>query len=493
MKKKTIILFLAILLIGGIIRLYDPAFRSLWGDEAHSIYSALHFSYDNLLHDSHFPLYFLLLSIWIKIFGCTEFVLRSFSILIGVVSLFVFFLITRDWFDDDISLIALLLMATSPLAIMHSQEIRMYGLLMMFSMLSCWTFWKLAKKPSILDFGWYFIATILLLLTHIYACLIFLCQIIYALYLAIYKKKGLKILSLQSLIAILVAPLFIRILNLNLMALMQGIPDMAFSVFPGYLKFILIYFVLTLGETMAPWHFLVAIPAGLIVLALLLLGLQDIKKHDLIGFLWLASLVPILIAAFILKPTMPKFLISALPFFLLLLAIGLKNISSLSLRYFLLAVLVICQLASVKNYFSLAEYHNSNQIEPWRSVAALIKQEQQPKDIVLASNHFVVNHLLNYYLNLANHANMPIFDLEIEKADLDNKNIQRIWFVTNIHDDRQFPPGYIERVKAKIGNRYRLISTNKYIPYEATLVSKLPINRHEDGSYRICLELYERR
>jgi len=493
MKKKTWICLLIILILGIVLRLYDPTFRSLWGDEAHSVYSALKFSLSNLLHDSHFPIYFLLLSFWINLFGCAEYTLRLFSILIGISSLVIFYLIAKEWFDDEVGLIALFLLATSPLAIMHSQEIRMYGLLMMFSLLSCWTFWKLIQKQTLWGFVWYLIISVFLLFTHIYACLIFICQMIYAFVRMICKKSDFRILASQVLVGVLVAPFFIKILELNLMSVMQGTADMAFAVFPGCIKFILIYFVLTLGETMAPWYFLFVIPAGLIVLTLLLKSLRDIRNNKLIGFLWVLIFVPIFIAAFVLKPTMPKYLILILPFFIMLLAIGLKNISNLYLRYFLLAVLVFCQLVSVKNYFSLQEYHNSNQIEPWRAVAAQIHQNSRSNDIVLASNYFVVSRLLNYYLNIVGQTNCQVYDLETNKLNLNDKTIKRIWFVTNIHDDRQFSSGYISSIRSILEKHSKPMSVKKYIPYEATLVSKLPIKRHDAGSYRIIVELYNKR
>src|SRR5258705_3967471 len=56
--------------------------KSLWLDEAYSVLVAKqHFSemLVSLRHDTHPPLYYLLLSIWTKLFGDVEIALRSLS------------------------------------------------------------------------------------------------------------------------------------------------------------------------------------------------------------------------------------------------------------------------------------------------------------------------------------------------------------------------------------------------------------------------------
>ena len=96
-------------------------------------------------------------------------------------------------------------------------------------------------------------------------------------------------------------------------------------------------------------------------------------------------------------------------------------------------------------------------------------------------------------MKITAHNDIPIFDLEKVKFDFSSREFKRIWFVTNIHDDRAFPQGFVESVRTKIKERYRLILEKKYIPYEATLAAKASINRHKKDSYRITVSLYESR
>ena len=69
MNRKYIWWFIVVLLVAAAIRFYDPTFRSLWGDEGHSVFVAQAFNNDfraaaiGLVKDSHLPVYFLILSL----------------------------------------------------------------------------------------------------------------------------------------------------------------------------------------------------------------------------------------------------------------------------------------------------------------------------------------------------------------------------------------------------------------------------------------------
>ncbi|NQT30051.1 MAG: glycosyltransferase family 39 protein [Candidatus Saganbacteria bacterium] len=502
MNRKTLIWFLLILIFASALRFYNPIFRSLWGDETHSFYLAQEVSSDpiglatlNLIKDSHLPVYFILLSAWTKLFGVGEYILRLLSILIGLSSIIAFFFFARKIFDDKTALVSMLLLAISPLALMHSQEIRMYGLLLLLSILSSFYFWNLVSgKRNLLVSTAYFVASFLLVMTHIYGSLIIAAQFIYLVFSLWQEKKTstfLHILTLQILVGALALPAYIAMLFVNFSAVISGTSDMAFSVFPWYLKLPLVFFVLSLGETVAPWNLMIVLPAAIVFGFLFLWNLKRLPDKRIV-YLLILCLFPILFSVLFLAPTMPKFLIITLPFYLLLIGYSIVRVKKVSLRCGVILVIILLQAYSIHNYFNLVSYHNSNQIEPWRDVATSIKEQYRKGDSILSSNHFVVYRLLNYYLNITGHVNAPIFDLEEVKINLADEKPERIWFVTNIHDDRAFPPGYIDRIKAALEENYTLKNEQKYIPYEETLVSKLPIKRHQPGSYRVRVRLYKK-
>jgi hypothetical protein len=210
---------------------------------------------------------------------------------------------------------------------------------------------------------------------------------------------------------------------------------------------------------------------------------------------------------------MPKYLILVLPFYLILIARSLSGLSSMHLKCFLAGVICLTQIFSLYNYFNLKEYHNSNQIEPWREVATSITDQYQKGDIVLATNRYISFRILGYYLNALHDVNYPILCLEKNVHSLVDPKARyivafgvrgqstrlidlpgrRLWLVSEIHDDQIFPPGYLDKVRNTLAKRYYVSREERYVPYEMTLAARLPKKRHALTSARIEVDLYARK
>lgn len=126
-----------IVLMGFALRVYRLEQQSLWWDEiytvARSIMSAPELI-ENLFESRvHLPLYFLLIQAWAEI-GRSEFVIRYFSVLFGVLTLPLMvqtgrLLDGRFANGRRVGLLAAFLLAISPFHIWYSQEARMYTFL----------------------------------------------------------------------------------------------------------------------------------------------------------------------------------------------------------------------------------------------------------------------------------------------------------------------------------------------------------------------------
>lgn len=500
LRNQASFIFILIMAIASIIRLYNPTFRSLWGDEAHSIFKAFEFlgnpvdTISDLIKDSHMPAYFAFLSVWMRIFGMNELALRLLSALIGIAAVAALFFFARRLLDEKTALISTFLLAFSPLAVMQSQELRVYGLLLLLSILSTHYFWRLLSgKQTLTTAIGYVLFTILLGLTHLYAALIIAAQFVWLIYMYYKEKEHAKfvnILLLQMLSVLLISPFYIKMILMNFSGAMDPNADMAFAVFPSYVKPFLFFFVLSLGETLAPWNYMLVIPAGLIFSFLFIRAFKWISDKRVV-FLMIMLLLPVLLSAFLLKPTMPKYLILTLPFYLMLLGYSLSKLKSKMIFWTLIAAITCFQMISVINYFNLTDYHNSHQIEPWKKVSSMIARGYQNGDIIIETNEHISGHILQYYLNIIGRKNYPIMD--IRNIDIKSLKVRRFWLVTHIVDERALPQGFIERFLKSAGKRYKLVSEDKFIPYGSTLVSKVPINRHKSGSYRIIIRLFDRR
>ena len=120
-----------ILLFGFVVRLISLN-QSLWLDEATTALVAK-MSLGDLFTkflpgDFHPPLYYLILNFWTKIFGYSEISLRMPSVIFGVGTVYLAFLISKKLFSEKVGLISAVLLATSGLSIYYSQEARMYAL-----------------------------------------------------------------------------------------------------------------------------------------------------------------------------------------------------------------------------------------------------------------------------------------------------------------------------------------------------------------------------
>lgn len=122
-----------IVLVGVVLRFWQIGAKTVWLDEAFSIWIARH----PLLElwgwlvriDQHPPLYYSLLHGWIALFGDLQGAVRAFSALCSTLALPFFFGAARQLFDRPTALIATLLLAVSPFHVRYAQEARMYGLL----------------------------------------------------------------------------------------------------------------------------------------------------------------------------------------------------------------------------------------------------------------------------------------------------------------------------------------------------------------------------
>lgn len=115
--------------------------QSVWFDEGYSIMVAQQ-SVSEVLSltavDAHPPLYYLLLKVWMVLFGSSELALRSSSVLCGGFSVIVMAYLLKDLFSRRIALIAVPFLAFAPFLIRYNYEIRMYAFVMLIGLIATW-------------------------------------------------------------------------------------------------------------------------------------------------------------------------------------------------------------------------------------------------------------------------------------------------------------------------------------------------------------------
>ncbi len=139
-----------ILLLALVIRLINLGGRALWYDEAFAVLFASKglsaMLYGTLTPvaggaaDIHPLLYYGTLDVWMRIFGESAFAVRFLSVVYGVATVAMVYLLAKSLFDAKTGLMAGVITAIAPFHVQYSQETRMYALLGLLLMAASWCF-----------------------------------------------------------------------------------------------------------------------------------------------------------------------------------------------------------------------------------------------------------------------------------------------------------------------------------------------------------------
>lgn len=191
-REKLWLLLLLVLAAG--IRFYNLDYKSLSIDETIGSYYArepLARIVIMTINDVHPPLFYLVHHFWLQVFGPSEWAIRSLSILFALGSLVLIYLLARQLFSASVAWISALLLTLSPWHIWISQNGRSNSMLIFLVLLSTLFLFRLLQDPQKRWFVWYGITTLLALLTHYFAFMIWAAQTLYV----VWQKPDLKRVS----------------------------------------------------------------------------------------------------------------------------------------------------------------------------------------------------------------------------------------------------------------------------------------------------------
>lgn len=140
MKRAWVFVLLAVLAATS-LRFFRLEAQSYWNDEGNSRVQASRAWAEivaNTAADIHPPGYYLALSAWRDLLGESEFGLRSFSALAGVLAVALAARVARHWGGWRAGVVAASLTAVHPFLIYYSQEARMYAWLSVWAVAAFW-------------------------------------------------------------------------------------------------------------------------------------------------------------------------------------------------------------------------------------------------------------------------------------------------------------------------------------------------------------------
>ncbi len=118
------------------------------------------------------PLYYLLLRGWVALAGASEYALRFFSLLFGVLAVPLTYALGRRLLNRPAGLAAALLVATSPYLVWYGQEVKMYTLVTALAVLAVYSLRRVVVGGGVRWWAAMVVATSLAFYLHILAALL---------------------------------------------------------------------------------------------------------------------------------------------------------------------------------------------------------------------------------------------------------------------------------------------------------------------------------
>ncbi|MFC2173330.1 glycosyltransferase family 39 protein [Acidobacteriota bacterium] len=383
--QKWGVVVILILLAGG-LRFYGLERESLWLDEAFTLRLAPR-SFGEIIEvsrtDVHPPLYYFLLHPLIKAGGGIT-AARAASALFGILTAIAVFLLTKELFGFNPSLLALLFVVLNPFQIYFSQEARMHIFCTFFTVLALWFFVRYLKLPSWWSLFAYFAASLASLYTFYYGAFAVLSQSVFLLiYFRTHRRSVLKLLGAQALCLILFLP-WIPILLGQIKIVISGywIGKVLGPVSPRIVPEILVRMSSNIPLYLDRVH-LGAMTAFLVVCALILFLVFGRKPESIKGsavLLGLFLLLPV-VAGLVLslkeRVILDRYFIVASSALFPMIAAGVFRARP---RW---AGLVVALLIALLNMAALIGGYNQPRKGPMREMAAFVNAKWSPADAIL--------------------------------------------------------------------------------------------------------------
>lgn len=396
-NRKIILASLLITII--LLQIAATQIRSFWEDEAYTgwlitrDYVTL---IENLKADvnSNPPLYWLTVFFWSKVFGTSEFGLKSFSILCLVVTCILTYKVTKNLFDINVALIAVGLLAFSPLVLTYAHNARYYSMSAALTLLLLLLMDKYIQTNISLYLIFYVLAGTGLLYTLYMGVTVLLALNLWWLLQWLRGNRQFSRLVVwalaQGLILLFYAPwisTLVATMHRNLPSEYGGsnwLLEIALRV--GYLGY-----AYGVGEFLSPLNPVLWV--GMIITAgLIFFAFMKGKKNfwlPVIIFV-VAGVISIGFNLIALYPqnawqNLSSRTLFVYPLFVMILAYGIGQVKN-KWRWGALVVILIVYGFGIFNYFTDRQAIKPILIVPWREIMTDIQERSNPDSVVICTN-----------------------------------------------------------------------------------------------------------
>jgi 4-amino-4-deoxy-L-arabinose transferase-like glycosyltransferase len=375
--------------IGAILRLYSLGTNSLWLDEASTLAFArqsLIGIWESTVGGEFNPPLFYWLEHGMLLFGDSEFVLRLFPALLGVLTIPVVYLIGREFRDQNVGLIAAAFLAFSPFHIFYSQEARAYAPMLFFFSLALLFYVRASRSDETRPWVLFGLFSAVAFWMHFYAIVPVAVLILHALV----TRAGDVARNLAlALIAFTAASLPLLIVTINLFLVRTASAPTFGIQGPGVVYQTLLQ--------VSGFSDLILVP----FIVLFLIGVAYTWREDRNGALLLILMMVLPLAASLVlssrMPMLPRYLIYLLPVYFIGIASAYPGLCAL-VRDGRAVYLFVAAAVLIGTPF-LATYYTTPQKDDWRGFSAGLGRMTGEGDLVVVLPHYVTKPLDYYYSN----------------------------------------------------------------------------------------------
>ncbi|MBU0597519.1 glycosyltransferase family 39 protein [Patescibacteria group bacterium] len=402
---KIIIVFLiVVLVIAASLRLINISQENFSLDEAWSVVNAQHSVSEItriIQNENYPPLYQYLLHGWLGVFGVSELAARSLSLILGLLSIIVIYLLGKALFSRSVGVWAALLTALSSFHIEFSQEARMYILVFLLSGLSSLFLWRALKIGQLRHWILYIVISALNLYTHYFAILLLVSQFIF---IVVYVLRNRGVFKLRrnyliSLLAIVILFLpeipnlinrfifhqkgfWLQFYSSDVGEIVSNIPDYFFLHWRYGQS-------LDFFRALAPLYYVVIIVLFGLVFYRLGNKIKQYYENNLWPIVFLVCLVVVpVIISLLLDMYFIRYLIIILPALYVWLAQGLRNFKN---RYTQVVIIVIMVIILIPSWAEVTKVHYD-----WGSVGQYIENNEPANGIIILYSP-MHSYLFDYY------------------------------------------------------------------------------------------------
>jgi mannosyltransferase len=458
-RRDTRILLWAITALGAYLRLRGLQAKSFWLDEIASVVIA-RMPGDSFWHwlwteEGNMALYYVMLRPWLEI-HLGEATVRVLSVLPGIASIPVMYLLGRRLFGRGAGLLSALLLAVSTCAVVYSQEARAYSWLVLGTMVSTYLFARLIERPTFAIAYAYALTAGITFYFHYFGLLVPLGHAVALVALPRERRPWRQLYAAGALIALFAAPVL-------WMIHIQPGRHLDWVSKPSWLELyhLGVFLAAESGKAVAPVLLVVELALVVMFVQAMLAARRAKAESEFFSYALVASglLTPLLISllASVVRPVFfHRFLIICLPAWLLAVAAGALALKQA--RWRTAAIVGVCALSLVSTALSYSRMR-----EDWRGALNFLIDNARPQDLVLYYQP-VGNWAAESYRDWlpGGSANRPTaISAEPQSNEWRAKiaGASRVWFVmypANVTDDTS------RAVEMELHSRYTVVESRRF-------------------------------